>query len=455
MWNAGQITHLKVDDENGAVQIAVFPRPKKNGVCFYARYKVSKPELAGNRRSITRSLKTDDHDTACERARVHFQRLQIRQEENTSLIELTVNQAVDKFLDNYEKNFKAGVSGFSKHMLRNFKKSIDIYWKEYVGERLLNSIAVSDFEGYEIWRRSWAKSTSRKRKHGNYKSEISSRTVLWEINNFKVVLTWCAKKRSYNGQAHTWQFKGAKRTRRSAFTDVQVGKLTKYLESSKLLQKGKHGHDWKIQRHRTMLRFFIYFMLGTGLRPGEARYLKWKDIEFRTNSLGNKYPLVRVSSTHTKTKKSREVVGNPSLVHEIEYWKIYRENIGDLCKSNAYVFCDINGKPIQDFREGFNNVISEAGVEFDSDGNKLVIYSMRHTYITTRLRYGKNLNVFKLAQNCGTSVQMIEQFYSDVVPVDFADELTVDGLISDELKKVDMRKNRFENFKKRASSSKG
>jgi integrase len=60
-------------------------------------------------------------------------------------------------------------------------------------------------------------------------------------------------------------------------------------------------------------------------------------------------------------------------------------------------------------KKGFNALIKEAGVDFDSKGQRRVIYSLRHTYATFRLHEG--VNHFTLARNMGTSVKMLESFY--------------------------------------------
>jgi integrase len=44
-----------------------------------------------------------------------------------------------------------------------------------------------------------------------------------------------------------------------------------------------------------------------------------------------------------------------------------------------------------------------------TDGKKRVPYSLRHTYATMRISEG--VNVFQLAANMGTSVEMLEDFY--------------------------------------------
>ena len=80
---------------------------------------------------------------------------------------------------------------------------------------------------------------------------------------------------------------------------------------------------------------------------------------------------------------------------------------------------------INHFREGFDAVITEAGVAQDRFGGKFVPYSCRHTYITFRLKYGKNLSIHSLAKNARTSVEMIQSNYDDTDALDFVDELTL------------------------------
>ena len=91
-------------------------------------------------------------------------------------------------------------------------------------------------------------------------------------------------------------------------------------------------------------------------------------------------------------------------------------------KRDEFIFCNREGKPIGSFKKGFQNLISKAGVESDSHGRRRTIYSLRHTYATFRLREGTHH--FHLAQNMGTSVKMLEQYYGHVRSRDVAEELT-------------------------------
>jgi len=54
---------------------------------------------------------------------------------------------------------------------------------------------------------------------------------------------------------------------------------------------------------------------------------------------------------------------------------------------------------------GFDIMLKDAGMTYDSQGKKRTIYSLRHTYATLRLENGTN--VYWLKQNMGTSVNMI------------------------------------------------
>lgn len=430
------VEHLVTEDDR--VLVSIVERWMKSGrLVYYGRFKINKRELANDQMFIVRSLRTDNLTSARHRAYKLHADFEIRQDSETPLTELTVSDCIDQFLKNYERGLNAQASGYTLPMFKGYKKNIDIYWREYFEGRPINSVSMSDLEEYEAWRQNWAKSTSRKRKNDQrYKEKIAKRTIAWEINAFKTVLRWSASKNFYNGRAYEWRYSAGTKNRRSAFTDQQFRKLYEYMNSEDFLQVGKHGFDKRIQRHRRMLRAYIMFLAHTGLRVGEARHLKWSDVSKRVNKLGKDVVLVRVSKDHSKVGKVRNVVGDLRALRALQYWKDFlSDDIGEAYDSelfweddaelDRFIFCDENGKAINDFRAGFNSIIKEADVEFDADGNKLVLYSLRHTYITRMIQYKKDLSLYSLAQNCGTSVAMIEQFYSDAVSEDFVDELSI------------------------------
>ena len=61
-------------------------------------------------------------------------------------------------------------------------------------------------------------------------------------------------------------------------------------------------------------------------------------------------------------------------------------------------------------RVQMNEVLEELNLKHDRDGNVRTAYSLRHTYICLRLMEGAD--IYQIAKNCRTSVEMIEQFYA-------------------------------------------
>ena len=58
----------------------------------------------------------------------------------------------------------------------------------------------------------------------------------------------------------------------------------------------------------------------------------------------------------------------------------------------------------------FNGVLARTKLKLDRDGNRRMAYSLRHTYICMRLMEGAD--IYQIAKNCRTSVEMIEKFYA-------------------------------------------
>ena len=57
-----------------------------------------------------------------------------------------------------------------------------------------------------------------------------------------------------------------------------------------------------------------------------------------------------------------------------------------------------------------NTILAELKMKHDRDGNMRTSYSLRHTYICFRLMEGAD--IYQIAKNCRTSIEMIEKFYA-------------------------------------------
>jgi len=61
-------------------------------------------------------------------------------------------------------------------------------------------------------------------------------------------------------------------------------------------------------------------------------------------------------------------------------------------------------------RDLFNAILEEENLRTDRDGIPRTAYSLRHTYICLRLLEGAD--IYQIAKNCRTSVEMIEKYYA-------------------------------------------
>jgi integrase len=210
--------------------------------------------------------------------------------------------------------------------------------------------------------------------------------------------------------------------RRPHFDDADWSTLTRYMGT---FVRKAHG---SVRRDRVLLVNYVLILANTGIRVGEARNLKWRDIRPITTA-----DLTETVAMVVKGKTGmREVVARTS---DVKKWfnNILTERKIDLgdegsdlrnaraVPPDTFVFCGRDGVPIGSFKKSFATLLNDAGVEFDTFGNKRTLYSLRHTYATFRLHEG--VNQYALARNMGTSVAMLEQFYGHTSNIISADEL--------------------------------
>ncbi|MFP6772713.1 MAG: tyrosine-type recombinase/integrase [Alphaproteobacteria bacterium] len=402
-------------------QVMLYTRELKQGTTYYARFRVNKQELANNQKYLRESMKTANFEAAKNRANQRFAEISILQNNEMVIRGKTVEQGINLFVEQYEKRFKEGWDRYTKGMLRVYKKHVLNYWVPYAGDLKLSLLREQHFREYENWRR------------GNWrKSPPAERTIQLEISSMKSVMTWCRQQGLYSGEPISYVYRMRNNNRRSAFSIQQYRRIVTYLRTNDWLVVGKHNNDSRIIRHRMMLREYFLFACNIGMRIGEMREIRWRDVTFAQTDAGKKYVRVRASQkTKLKSKGATERIGRATAARALQR---LRETRTDNLGANDFVFCNPDGKQIAEFREGFNTMLKGASsyvpkngeamdCEFDTDGVKYTPYCCRHTYITYQLRYRKHSDVYAIASNCATSISMIEQYYSDARGEDFVDKL--------------------------------
>lgn len=252
------------------------------------------------------------------------------------------------------------------------------------------------------------------------KGALSPNTVKRIHSDMKHFLQWCIEQ-GYMTTLPRFPKVNSVASRRPHFDAKDWAKLTRHLrEFIKVENKA-------IRRDRMMLRDYVLILANTGIRVGEARSLKWRDV---TEIGGGKgMPANIVLTVSGKTGK-REVVARSADV-KTYFKRIHDLRIAELTEEDkpkpkidpdSLIFCHKDGSEILSFKKSFSALIKAAKVEKDSHGDVRTLYSLRHTYATFCLQHG--VHQFTLARNMGTSVAMLEQYYGHTSNIASATELT-------------------------------
>jgi len=160
----------------------------------------------------------------------------------------------------------------------------------------------------------------------------------------------------------------------------------------------RRARDPKNPRYKwesEQLHDYVLFMANTGLRPDEANRLEYRDV------------------------KIVEDDGSNETILEIEVRG--QRGVG-YCKSTSGAVRPFQrlverNKPQptdpvfpKTHRQLFNTILDEENLKKDREGQHRTAYSLRHTYICLRLMEGAD--IYQIAKNCRTSVEMIEKYYA-------------------------------------------
>ncbi len=152
------------------------------------------------------------------------------------------------------------------------------------------------------------------------------------------------------------------------------------------------------ERYRSVwedLHDYVLFMANTGLRPDEAGRLEYRDVTIVTDQdLGERLLEIEV-------RGKRGVGYCKSMTGAIlPFQRMQKRHKG---MPTDLIFGQTPRTPL-------NKVLDSLNLKYDRDGNVRTAYSLRHTYICLRLMEGAD--IYQIAKNCRTSVEMIEQFYA-------------------------------------------
>jgi integrase len=114
-------------------------------------------------------------------------------------------------------------------------------------------------------------------------------------------------------------------------------------------------------------------------------------------------------SVDGKTGK-RDVIANPGVETYLKrLWEFRSKELKREPEMGEPIFCHPDGRALRSYKKGYESLLRQCGLREDADGNNRTLYSLRHTYAAMRIN---EVPVYQLAVNMGTSVEMIENYYS-------------------------------------------
>ena len=166
----------------------------------------------------------------------------------------------------------------------------------------------------------------------------------------------------------------------------------------------------------------MLILANSGMRVGEANNLKTSDIEEFKDSKGNKNYLFNVKG---KTGK-RVVIPRTNCVRYVERVMARNKERKEEEKNNKirevqspkrklqdrddWFFCMYDGNKVITLIDQFKMLLKSIGLEKNRYGEFYTLYSLRHFYATRMLLKGR-VNIFDIARNMGTSVEIIQSYY--------------------------------------------
>lgn len=208
--------------------------------------------------------------------------------------------------------------------------------------------------------------------------------------------------------------KGVAGQRRASFSQAEYDKVY-----DAIIRLEQNSRKEKTRQIRELLLSYIEFAVNTGIRPGtEMEGITWGDIHMQRDCHNVVFYVTITKGKTTKYTGTRKIVCRDEIFGCIDE---LRERF-PARKPNDLLFRLADGSTTKELGKAFDKAVGEAGLKNSAHGVR-TLYSLRHSYITWRLMSG-DVNMEVLAKQCGTSVQMIEQHYSHVVPSMFAKELS-------------------------------
>ena len=297
-----------------------------------------------------------------------------------------------------EKTFKEAAAVFEREYevitegqrspayVRGHKDRIRLHLNPYFGSMGISAVTPGAVQDYRIHRRQAERPPART-------------TLHHELVTLRQVLKTAMR---HGWLSHlpdlTAPYKSSGKISHRAWFSPEEYKLLYTATRARANDKDNHRRKASEQLHD-----YVLFMANTGLRPDEASLLEFRDVKVIEEGgerilelvVRGKRGVGYGKSTRGAVRPFERVVARHSTKGED----------GEITppKPAAKLFPTRQTKLL-------NTILDAADLKVDREGQRRTAYSLRHTYICMRLMEGAD--IYQVAKNCRTSVEMIEKFYA-------------------------------------------
>lgn len=374
---------------------------RTNSPKWHCRYKLR--ELGWIRRS-TQTINTEDAvRIACD----WYDEARFRQRMGLAPELRTFADIAAQAVKEMRRDIEAGTA---KRVFVDYCAAIERYLIPFFGKKYLANITHTDITEFEAWR-----NTKLKRRPAT--STLLTYASAWSrITDLAIRRGWIS--------AHTPVPKlsaagGIKSKSRPAFTAEEIQRLREFM-CGWIEYKGK-ARPYEM---RVLLRDYVELLIFTGIRHGtEAMRIRWRHCEWHRDA-GAQYLRIWVSG---KTGE-RWLIAKNEAVSVLERLRERDAACAGMtldavfaAKLDKLVFTFSDGTQPYHFNDVFRRLLTDAGLKRDGSGATRSLYSLRHTYATQELLSGTDIHT--LARQMGTSVLMLEKYYSKLSATHAANRL--------------------------------
>lgn len=315
--------------------------------------------------------------------------------------ETTFRQVAEQFMKEYSVITEGQRS---PRWVQGHDSRLRVHLLPFFGDTPISDVTVSKVQEYRIHRmtRPQEKNPHAKDNRPFKDKTPASKTLHNEIVTLRQVLKTAVR--------HGWltavpdlsaPFRGSgKVSHRPWFSPAEYKQL--YEATRKNAKEARAQDKWAAEQ----LHDYVLFMGNTGLRPDEAKNLQHRDIEIVDDkATGEKILVIEV-------RGKRGVGYCKSTAGAVRPYqrllKRAKPSSDDVAETRSPQPMDVvfPGSHIK----MFESILVREKLKHDRDGKARTSYSLRHTYICMRLLEGAD--IYQIAKNCRTSVEMIEKHYA-------------------------------------------